>query len=218
MGRGGRGLRRAARRGAADGRARAGVPRSHRAFQAAEGIPLRRRAAQEQLWKSGESATEGAPEMSELFPGFRRELVRANGIDINAVIGPKRDGPALLLLHGYPQTHAIWHKVAPRLVQRFNVVATDLRGYGDSAMPPASQGHESYSKRVMARDQVEAMQALGFGRFFLAGHDRGGGGAPPLPGHHPPPVGEAVGARNPPPPPLFDETTPRVRGRFLAWF
>jgi haloacetate dehalogenase len=111
--------------------------------------------------------------MNELFPGFRPERVRANGIDINAVVGPKRDGPALLLLHGYPQTHAIWHKVAPRLAARFNVVATDLRGYGDSAKPPGSAGHEPYSKREMAKDQVEVMSALGHERFFLCGHDRG---------------------------------------------
>ena len=89
--------------------------------------------------------------MNNLFPGFRSEFIKTSGVDIHAVVGPKRDRPALLLLHGYPQTHAIWHKVAPRLAQRFNVVATDLRGYGDSAKPPASQGHESYSKRVMAR-------------------------------------------------------------------
>ena len=111
--------------------------------------------------------------MNELFPGFRRELVRANGIDIKAAIGPRNAGPALLLLHGYPQTHAIWHKVAPRLSQRFNVVATDLRGYGDSAKPPSSPTHEAYSKREMARDQAEAMAALGHERFFLCGHDRG---------------------------------------------
>ena len=111
--------------------------------------------------------------MTDLLPGFRRELVRANGIDINAAVGPRNDGPALLLLHGYPQTHAIWHKVAPRLSQRFNVVATDLRGYGDSAKPPSSPTHEAYSKREMARDQAEAMAALGHERFFLCGHDRG---------------------------------------------
>jgi len=111
--------------------------------------------------------------MTDLFPGFRRERVRANGIDINAVVGPKRDAPALLLLHGYPQTLAIWHKVATRLAGRFNVVATDLRGYGDSSKPPGSPTHEPYSKREMAKDQAEVMTALGHERFFLCGHDRG---------------------------------------------
>jgi haloacetate dehalogenase len=111
--------------------------------------------------------------VAELYPGFRRERIRANGIEVNAAIGPKRDAPALLLLHGYPQTLAIWHKVAPRLSERFNVVATDLRGYGDSGKPEGGAKHEAYSKREMARDQVEAMRSLGHERFFLCGHDRG---------------------------------------------
>jgi haloacetate dehalogenase len=108
--------------------------------------------------------------MSELFPGFRRENFEVNGVHIHAVVGPpKRDAPALLLLHGYPQSHAIWHKVAPRLAQRFNVVAADLRGYGDS-----SKNATDHTKRAMAKDQVALMSALGFERFFLCGHDRGG--------------------------------------------
>ncbi len=111
--------------------------------------------------------------MNDLFPGFRRERVRANGIDVNAVLSPRNGAPALLLLHGYPQTHAIWHKVAPRLAKRFDVVACDLRGYGDSAKPPGSPTHEPYSKREMARDQAEVMHALGHEKFFLCGHDRG---------------------------------------------
>ncbi len=84
------------------------------------------------------------------------------------------DGPPLLLLHGYPQTHVIWHKVAPLLADRFTVVAPDLRGYGDSAKPPSGENSVAYSKRAMARDQVGVMAALGHDRFFLAGHDRGG--------------------------------------------
>lgn len=109
-----------------------------------------------------------------LFPGFRSVLVKTRGVDIRAVVGPHVPGrPALLLLHGYPQTHVIWHKVAPRLAQRFNVVASDLRGYGDSGKPAATPDHSTYSKREMARDQVELMQSLGFGKFLLCGHDRG---------------------------------------------
>jgi haloacetate dehalogenase len=83
-------------------------------------------------------------------------------------------GPPLLLLHGNPQTHVMWHLVAPRLAEEFTVVATDLRGYGDSGKPPTTPDHEPYSKRAMARDQVAVMRALGFERFLLAGHDRGG--------------------------------------------
>src|SRR5690242_9679766 len=109
-----------------------------------------------------------------LFPGFRSELVRTAGADIHAVVGPARAAPAVLLLHGYPQTHAIWHKMAPRLAERFNVVASDLRGYGDSGKPPTTPDHSPYSKRAMAADQVELMAALGHERFFLVGHDRGG--------------------------------------------
>jgi haloacetate dehalogenase len=83
-------------------------------------------------------------------------------------------GPPLLLLHGHPQTHVMWHLIAPQLARDFTVVAMDLRGYGDSAKPPTTTDHEPYSKRAMARDCVALMQQLGFERFALAGHDRGG--------------------------------------------
>jgi len=83
------------------------------------------------------------------------------------------NGPPLLLLHGYPQTHVIWHQVAPALAERFTVVCPDLRGYGESDKPPGGDGHRAYSKRVMARDQLEVMRTLGFERFAVAGHDRG---------------------------------------------
>jgi haloacetate dehalogenase len=85
------------------------------------------------------------------------------------------DGPPLLLLHGYPQTHACWHRVAPRLVAAgFTVVLTDLRGYGDSSKPASTPDHAPYAKRAMAADQVAVMRALGHARFAVAGHDRGG--------------------------------------------
>jgi haloacetate dehalogenase len=82
-------------------------------------------------------------------------------------------GPPLLLLHGYPQTHVMWRKVAPRLAEHFTVVVPDLRGYGDSSKPPAGENFVNYSKRELALDQVEVMRALGFERFAVAGHDRG---------------------------------------------
>ncbi len=84
------------------------------------------------------------------------------------------NGPPLLLLHGNPQTHVMWHKIAPRLARDFTVVATDLRGYGDSSKPPTTLDHAPYAKRAMALDQIAVMQQLGFERFFVAGHDRGG--------------------------------------------
>ena len=83
-------------------------------------------------------------------------------------------GPPLLLLHGHPQTHFMWHAVAPLLAKEYSVVAPDLRGYGDSSKPPTSADHEPYSKRAMARDMVALMKHLGFERFAVAGHDRGG--------------------------------------------
>jgi len=156
--------------------------------------------------------------MSGLFPGFRHELVRANGIDIQCVMGPKRDGPALLLLHGYPQTHAIWHKVAPRLAQRYNVVASDLRGYGDSAKPAATANHESYSKRVMARDQAELMSSLGFGSFLLVGHDRGARVAHRLAVDHPDRVDKVVVLDIAPTLAMYEQTTEFFARAYWHWF
>ncbi|HZR69499.1 MAG TPA: alpha/beta hydrolase [Burkholderiales bacterium] len=97
--------------------------------------------------------------------------MRTTSAEINLRIGGQ--GPGLLLLHGYPQTHAIWHRVAPELAKTFTVVATDLRGYGDSAKPHGTPDHATYSKRAMAQDQVEVMRALGFEQFLVVGHDRG---------------------------------------------
>jgi len=106
-----------------------------------------------------------------VFEGFESTRIDAGGAEINLRHGGS--GPPVLLLHGYPQTHAMWHAVAPRLAERFSVVAPDLRGYGDSSKPPGGADHAGYSKRAMARDQVEAMRALGFERFAVVGHDRG---------------------------------------------
>ena len=107
-----------------------------------------------------------------MFEGFERVQVETTGAAINAVRGG--EGPPLLLLHGYPQTLAMWHLVAPLLAESFTVVAADLRGYGDSSKPEGGSDHAGYSKRAMAVDQVEVMQALGFDSFAVAGHDRGG--------------------------------------------
>ncbi|MBI1181616.1 MAG: alpha/beta fold hydrolase [Alphaproteobacteria bacterium] len=106
-----------------------------------------------------------------LFPGFERRRVATDGAEINLAVGGA--GPPLLLLHGYPQTHAMWHLVAPVLAERFTVVVPDLRGYGDSSKPPAGEGHAGYAKRTMAADNVTVMRDLGFERWGVAGHDRG---------------------------------------------
>ncbi|MGH3851229.1 MAG: alpha/beta fold hydrolase [Pseudonocardiaceae bacterium] len=108
---------------------------------------------------------------ADFFPGFTRQRFITSGAEINALIGGA--GPPLLLLHGYPQTHLIWHKIAARLAERFTVVAADLRGYGDSSMPPAGERQTAYAKRAMAQDQMEVMQALGYEKFSVVGHDRG---------------------------------------------
>jgi haloacetate dehalogenase len=106
-----------------------------------------------------------------MFEDFESQDVRTRETTIHVVSGGA--GPPLLLLHGYPQTHVMWHKIAPELAKRFTVVATDLRGYGDSGKPASDASHLAYSKRKMAADQVEVMRSLGFDQFFVAGHDRG---------------------------------------------
>src|SRR5262245_33763473 len=115
--------------------------------------------------------TRSDPDMP-LFQGFERKKLPGDGAEVNAVVGGS--GPPLLLLHGYPPTHAWWHRGAPLLADSFTVVAADLRGYGDSSKPPGGEHHELYSKRRMAADMVRAMSALGHDRYFVAGHDRGG--------------------------------------------
>jgi len=107
-----------------------------------------------------------------LFPNFRNKRVRTSGATINLVLGG--EGPPVLLLHGYPQTHAMWHKVAPQLARDYTVVCADLRGYGDSSKPKGVPGHANYAKRAMARDMVEMMEQFGYLGFHVVGHDRGG--------------------------------------------
>jgi haloacetate dehalogenase len=108
-----------------------------------------------------------------MFENFRSKTIDiGDGVSIFAQVAGS--GPPLLLLHGFPQTHVCWHKIAPALAHRFTVVATDLRGYGQSSKPPSVTDHSSYSKRAMAQDQVRVMTSLGFARFNLVGHDRGG--------------------------------------------
>ena len=106
-----------------------------------------------------------------MFAGFEKAQRTVNGVQITYRQGGA--GPGLLLLHGHPQTHVIWHKVADTLARHFTVVAADLRGYGESEKPPATEDHSSYAKREMARDNVELMRELGFSSFAVLAHDRG---------------------------------------------
>jgi haloacetate dehalogenase len=106
-----------------------------------------------------------------VFDGFQTFDVATTGTTIHGRRGG--EGPPVLLLHGIPETHLMWHRVAPRLAERFTVVATDLRGFGDSGKPLSTPDHAPYSMRELARDQVEVMRTLGHERFAVAGHDRG---------------------------------------------
>jgi len=109
-----------------------------------------------------------------LLGAFASDRFTTSGADISFSSGGNRQGPPLLLLHGYPQTRLIWHAVAPLLAEHFFLVMPDLRGYGESSKPEAGENFINYSKREMARDMVEVMQELGHERFLVAGHDRGG--------------------------------------------
>ncbi|MEW9549762.1 alpha/beta fold hydrolase [Nonomuraea sp. NPDC050783] len=109
--------------------------------------------------------------MLEGYEGFEEFDVATSGTTVHGRRGGA--GPPVLLLHGIPETHLMWHRVAPRLAERFTVVATDLRGFGASGTPPSAPDHAPYSMRAIARDQVEVMRALGYERFAVAGHDRG---------------------------------------------
>jgi len=120
-------------------------------------------------------AREGTPGVAgteSIFDGFTLAMIETGEAVIRARHGGS--GPPLLLLHGHPQTHVMWHHLAPLLARDFTVVAADLRGYGDSSKPPTTPDHAPYSKRRMALDQIEVMRRLGFEQFFVAGHDRGG--------------------------------------------
>jgi haloacetate dehalogenase len=108
---------------------------------------------------------------ADLFPGFQSRHVAVAGAEISAVVGGS--GPPLLLLHGFPQSYAMWHRVATALAVQFTVIAADLRGYGESSVPATAPDHSSYAFRAMAADQLELMAKLGFDRFMVCGHDRG---------------------------------------------
>jgi haloacetate dehalogenase len=106
-----------------------------------------------------------------MFLGFTTQKMQLANVRLHIRIGGS--GPPLLLLHGYPQTHVMWHKIAPALAQHFTLICPDMRGYGDSDAPPADAQHLTYAKRTVAQDLVELMANLGFARFMAAGHDRG---------------------------------------------
>lgn len=151
-----------------------------------------------------------------LFPGFKRTTITTSGTTIDTLIGGH--GPALLLLHGHPQTKACWHKVVPTLARQFTVVLTDLRGYGDSGKPDGGEGHFGYCKRQMALDQIEVMRHLGFPRFQVAGHDRGGRVVRRMLLDHPDAVERAAVLDIVPTATMYAGTNKEFATRYIWWF
>lgn len=157
------------------------------------------------------------PATQALFPGFeQRTIDLGHGIEIAATIGGA--GPPLLLLHGHPQTRAIWHRIAPVLAQHFTVVATDLRGYGDSSKPAGTPGHDNYSKRVMAQDCLGVMAELGFARFAVLAHDRGARVAHRLAMDHPESVSRLILLDVAPTLAMYEQTSEAFARSYWHWF
>ena len=138
--------------------------------------------------------------------------------NINIAICSKGAGPPLLLLHGYPQTGYMWHKIAPRLAEDFTVVVADLRGYGDSDKPTSSEDHAIYSKRAMAADMMAVMTALGYSQFFIAGHDRGGRVAHRLARDYPQAVTKLAVLDIAPTAMMYDTTDMHFATSYYHWF
>lgn len=151
-----------------------------------------------------------------MFEGFERRVVDVDGIAISCVIGGA--GPALLLLHGFPQTKAMWAKVAPRLAQHFTVVCADLRGYGDLSKPRCSADNATYAFRALAADQLGLMQRLGFPTFHVVGHDRGGRTAHRLALDYPAAVSSLAVLDIVPTYTMFMETNRHVAGAYWHWY
>ena len=151
-----------------------------------------------------------------MFEGFVRFDINVDGIRIHGRRGG--EGPPLLLFHGHPQTHVIWHRLAGRLAEHYSVVATDLRGYGDSSKPPGEPDHANYSKRAMAADQVAVMAELGFDSFYLCGHDRGGRVAHRLAMDHPERVRKLMLLDIAPTLAMYEKTDRAFATAYFHWF
>lgn len=151
-----------------------------------------------------------------MFEGFVTHRIDHDGVPIHAVVGG--EGPPLLLLHGHPQTHVIWHKVAGELARHFTVVATDLRCYGDSGKPAGLPDHSNYSKRVMAADQLAVMRALGFEHFSVMAHDRGARVAHRLAVDHPQAVRRLVTLDIAPTLAMYAQTNEAFARAYYHWF
>jgi len=166
--------------------------------------------------RSGQFAFPGQVANKIFFPKFTQKLIRTSGTVINTLIGG--GGPPLLLLHGYPETHFAWHRVANQLAQNFTVVLTDLRGYGDSGKPCGGPDHIHYSKREMGLDQIEVMRALGFRSFQAVGHDRGGRVLYQMLLDHPSAIEQAVVLDIVTATQMYDRTDQEFATRYFWWF
>jgi haloacetate dehalogenase len=155
---------------------------------------------------------------TDFFKGFKTEDIKTSGTTVHIVYGGNRNGPPLLLLHGIPETHILWRKVAPALAQDYFIVLPDLRGYGDSGKPPGGADHFAYSKRAMAQDQVEVMKHLGFDKFALVGHDRGGRAAHRMALDHPEVLTKLVILDIVPTYLLYQNITQEFATIFYHWF
>jgi haloacetate dehalogenase len=151
-----------------------------------------------------------------LFPGIELERRRVNGVEI--AFRRCGAGAPLLLVHGFPQTHVIWHRVAPLLAGSYTLVMPDLRGYGDSDKPPTTGDHAPYSKRSMALDLVELMRDLGYEHFGVCGHDRGGRVAHRMALDHPGAVERLVVLDISPTRTMYERTTMEFAQLYYHWF
>lgn len=152
-----------------------------------------------------------------LFPGFAtHKLATADGVRLHLRTGGQ--GPALLLLHGHPQTHAIWHKVAPELARQFTLVIVDLQGYGDSDKPAGMADHGNYSKRAMALGLLQVMQQLGHNRFSVLAHDRGARVAHRLALDHPATIQRMVLLDIAPTVAMYEQTSETFARAYWHWF
>ena len=158
-----------------------------------------------------------SPMTTSLFPGFTPHRVPTpDGHHIHTLVGGT--GPALLLLHGHPQTSAIWHKLAPVLAQHFTLVLADLRGYGDSAKPAGDAEHLLYSKRTMAADMLAVMAHLGHPRFAVLAHDRGARVAHRLAADQPEAVSRMVLLDIAPTLAMYEQTSNAFARAYWHWF
>lgn len=154
--------------------------------------------------------------VEKLFPDFEIRDLQTSGATIHCL--RKGSGPPLLLLHGYPQTHVIWHKIANRLSETYTVILTDLRGYGDSSKPEGGPRRENYSFRAMAQDQVDVMKELGYESFFLGAHDRGARVAHRMCLDHPGAVRKVCVMDIVPTLTMYRETNQEFATKYMWWF